>query len=372
MLRLFQSDSINDQLRRMKRAVLIAKQAQPNIEDDDETTVGEFVGAFHADERQSADFAVKVSKLWPAVERRTKVTELSLLTLAQARRTLMLSSAASWHWLGPECAVRARSIVQALAREPTDDSNRPRDGSEEADWLRSLVQDTLLIVRSKKGGTLHAQSYFPASSASPSFAPRSSSFKISSIRGTIIQLEEHVCWEVIPALHQWLDFPHQTDLLGAQFVMHLVQASGNLDVLLLDSVWNTFRAIKTRLLREGRSRHTSLSLDMLTPFLNALASTDLALEGSDVRDLMNSFSQAVAACSVKPPCDIAALSGCIHPANYPLFLPVHASLPRTVRSCTKPRVAASDSLEGTAGHKTLLSLVRQFIPLVQHGIPIAL
>ncbi|KAI0735720.1 hypothetical protein C8Q76DRAFT_573868, partial [Earliella scabrosa] len=47
-------------------------------------------------------------------------------------------------------------------------------------------------------------------------------------------------------IRQWLAFPHLTDLLGAQFVMHLIQASGTLDVLLLDGVWNIFREIKTR------------------------------------------------------------------------------------------------------------------------------
>ncbi|KAI0740912.1 hypothetical protein C8Q76DRAFT_609282 [Earliella scabrosa] len=179
----------------------------------------------------------------------------------------------------------------------TADSNSPRDevATEQADWLCRLVGDTYSIVRSKKGGTLYAQSYFPASSTTPSFAPRAPSFKISSISGTIVHLEERVCWEVIRALRQWLDFPHQTDLLGAQFVMRLIRASGTLDVLLLDGVWNTFRAIKTRILGEAR----------------------------------------------------------------------------TVHSGSKNRASASDSLEPVAGHKTLLSLVRELIPLVQHGIPTA-
>ncbi|KAM5544602.1 hypothetical protein V8D89_001500 [Ganoderma adspersum] len=99
-----------------------------------------------------------------------------------------------------------------------------------------LICDIHKVFHSRKPTTLHAMCYLP---------------EIRDPNQTWA-VRDLVRMEVINILTRWLHFPTTTRRLAAHFIVHLVQITGNIDVLLFKSVWMAHQNIKAIILDDTR------------------------------------------------------------------------------------------------------------------------
>ncbi|KAI0709813.1 hypothetical protein C8Q76DRAFT_798600 [Earliella scabrosa] len=181
--------------------------------------------------------------------------------LAFHRRRLMLCSAAAWYWLNESC----NWLERLTARVYGDVANRVAQDYSAADFLPHL-----------QGADVTGHLARPRV-LEENFAPR-------------------VHTEVLRLLRLWLNFPSHTNMLSAYFVMYVVGAFKNSDVLLLDGVWRTYRTICASILGNWR-KPSAAPLSVLDSFGHAVATSPLADPSSVESQLMSQLSTAIETCS---------------------------------------------------------------------------
>ncbi|KAM5544119.1 hypothetical protein V8D89_002305 [Ganoderma adspersum] len=122
-------------------------------------------------------------------------TDIFSLRIVFKHCAAMLANGVAWQWLYHDCAMRHDALCLC----------------DTIDWLEMLVCD------------IH---------------------KVAHLDG----LADLMRMEVINILTQWLHFPTTTRRLAAHFIVHLVQITGNIDVLLFKSVWMAHQNIKAIIL----------------------------------------------------------------------------------------------------------------------------
>ncbi|KAI0686694.1 hypothetical protein C8T65DRAFT_701054 [Cerioporus squamosus] len=227
------------------------------------TTLSQFLHSFSQDDRALPQFALRCAQMWPCQQSRRRVADLYGLILAVERRTIMLSSAMAWYWLTQDCASDILYDASLLQEDPDC-----LDSSQS--WLSILTRDVWLkLTRQESNRVVQPADYFP--NCPPALTP------LSITRHENDTSPNAVCIQVITLLRHWLNFPTNSELLSAYFVLHLVDVcGGNTDVLLLRGVWRPYKEIKAAVLNMRGQRWSSLRLSHLVPFAEALHDLPIA------------------------------------------------------------------------------------------------
>ena len=213
------SDSLRSELLRFQR-ISTATVYQFSSLREAELALDKFAQAFPM-HSSSPQFPAALMHMWPSYATLLESQELAGLQLAFHQRRLMLCSAAAWYWLLEFCARRCQHIVGQLEDDP-----KCHDRS--TDWLVRLC----MAVRTSVKGRV-AEDY----QAGTFLAHLKGVDKPGRVqRPKVLEADctSRICGNVIRLLRTWLDFPSNTEMLSAYFVMYLVGTSKNSDVLLLD------------------------------------------------------------------------------------------------------------------------------------------
>ena len=278
---MFSLDALKTELRRAQHlqkqlATLTVSEMEPS-----ELGLDDFITAFQGD-TSSPSCAHAVAHMWPKYHRLVATQHLVDLHLNTHRRRIMLCSAAAWYWLTQSCAQRCHVIATRLQSDLTAYTNSD-------DWLERFCSAVYTDVQKRKIGRYRADTFLPGiyGTPSPGYLPRPR------------QLEEdirsRVCDHVIRILRDWLGYPNNTEMLAAYWVMYVVGAFKNTDVLLLQGVWQTHRSIKASILGH-RGKASSIRISMLDPFAQAIKALPLADPQSEECRTLQQFSTAVETC----------------------------------------------------------------------------
>ena len=281
VLELFGTSHLAEELRRFKRiqhaVSLNPKQAQAASE-----LVDDFLMAFETRSSEQ-EFAVAVSRMWPAHRTLRNSEDVVGLQLAVHRRRVMLTAAAAWYWLTQDCVARCRTLVDVLdsSREPTPTPDH---------WLDRLCHRLYVDVVQGTPGSYDAHDFLPTLDGSPTLLEASLSPGSDASASTI------VCENVVRMLRAWLNFPSNVQMLAGHFVMYVVGAFKNPDVLLLNGVWKVYRSTPTSILGRREKAHR-VDVAMMDDFARRLRNLPLADVNSSATAILNQISAAVEECA---------------------------------------------------------------------------
>ncbi len=275
-------------------------------------------------------------------------------TLLVERRRIMLASVAAWHWLNNDCVNHILSVIAHL-----QDSSLP---SPPNNWLSSLTTQIHRAVINHVPLRLEAADFLPHLESSPRAAD------IVPRRNASASLAESVCGYAVTVVRGWLNFPSNTEMLAAYFVLYVLQtAHNNPDILLLHGLWKPYRSIKASVLRcPSWTKHSSLRIDMLDAFAAAIRNIPLANASSEEAQLLTSISAAVHRCDPAAHVAVAQLAHpLLHADSYALSASVAA---HSATVATNP--AAGPSLSGQEkGLRSLTDFILELSPLVATSSP---
>ena len=224
-----------------------------------------------------------ITQLWEWYDVLHRATEVSGLHLALKRRRLMLCNAAAWYWLMEHCSTRCRQILAQLVADGHiyDTSN---------DWFERLVTKIYHDITARRRGQLRRSEFLPHVSGEDvlGIVPRP---RILEEDPT-----ERICNSTIDILRSWLHFPNNKEMLSAYFVIYVVGAFKNIDVLLLNGVWCAYLYVPAQILGIHK-RASLLRIDMLRDFGLAVRALPLARHDSPESSVLHSISQTVEKCS---------------------------------------------------------------------------
>ncbi len=257
---------------------------RPAHVDDPHEDLRKFMDAFTSEASGSA-FHSSMSRMWTSHEVLCASSDLLDLRLNLHRRHLMLCSAAAWYWLVHTCGQRSQAIVAELGADVAR-------FAQSDDWLERLCRDIYENVRLHRKVDVDAGDYFEH-------------LRDQSVRGHIPRphdLEEDITLRVLDLvqsfIQDWLGFPRNAERVRAHFVIYLVGAFRNPDVLVLDGVWKMYREVKARVLQLPRkTKGRYLTVPMLDEFATALSLQPLANPNSPESALMLRISSAIERCA---------------------------------------------------------------------------
>lgn len=331
----------------------------------------QFLQEFGTADRSLPTFALHCAQMWSCHAAHTVSLDMAGLTIAMERRSIMLASASAWYWLMQDCASDILRDASLLQDDSSCLNNSPH-------WLTQLTRDVFMKL-SRRGSDrlVHPSKYFPN--------PPSSFHATHVARHKNDSSPNAVCGQVITLLRRWLNFPTNTELLAAYFVLHLVDiCGGNMDILLLRGVWRPYREIKSAVLNMSGSRWSSLRLSHLKPFVAAFRCLPLANELSLERDVLDQISVAITQCTPHIPSfvNVAPMLK-LMPGPYPLTsnnIPATALsgsgsmpvLPETTSTTSFPSSSLPAHVPSSDHHSGLESLVQfihDLVPLAQGKPP---
>ncbi|KAI0741499.1 hypothetical protein C8Q80DRAFT_1123386 [Daedaleopsis nitida] len=163
-------------------------------------------------------------------------------------------------------------------------------------YLRPLVgklcSSIYKAVHERRRATLYAKDFIPN-------LPQTAQALKPGIFVRPVTLEQDfsacVCGNVVALLRLWLSFPNNTEMLAGYFVLHLMCAFKNSDVLLLDGVWPTYRAVKASILGQ-KIKATAICAEMLPPFANALQALPLTETKSQEAYTLHVLTETINCC----------------------------------------------------------------------------
>ncbi|KAI0688832.1 hypothetical protein C8Q76DRAFT_788245 [Earliella scabrosa] len=279
VLDIFALDSLRRQLRRYQK-LEHRMTSMPSSSSSSELPINDFSRALCGDQ-SSTSFVQAVASMWQSYKTMKAASDVAELHLASVRRELMLCNAAAWYWLTQHCAARCRTIVAELIKNRA--AFKDSDG-----WLERLCSHVLCDLAGRRAGPYqyHAREYLPQ-------------LPMESKHGTVsrpVHLEEdfgpRVCENVVRLLR-----PNNTEMLCEYFVMYIVAAFKNIDVLLLDGVWQAYRHIKASILGPNSTvKAPQLRVSHLHPFAAALTSLSLVTPTSQEAQTMDHISEIIERC----------------------------------------------------------------------------
>lgn len=221
--------------------------------------------------------------MWSSYEEQKTVADIADLQLAAHRRRIMLCNAAAWYWLTQSCVQRCRAIVAALIL----DSNAYATSDH---WLERLCTAVYTDLKKRRKADYKPEQFIPNLPGTPQLGHVPRPRRVDPEK-----ISELVCELVTGMLRNWLSFPNNTEMFAAYFILYVVCALRNSDVLLLDGVWRTYRSVKAAVLGEKR-KAASVRIQMLEPFASAVQSLPLARQDSEEALIMRNISEIVESC----------------------------------------------------------------------------
>ena len=169
------------------------------------------------------------------------------------------------------------------------------------------------------------------------------------------------CNELVALLAQWLHFPTNTRRVSAAFVTRLVEVTGNVDILLLNTVWHAHQSvISTVLCCKGKKR-TALTIDLLDPFFLTLDDYPISDPSSEDRRVLSDISQAVDLCCRR----LQLHSSWTSTANIDILF-------RTAKDLfvpIAPDAGVTQDYGFQGGLESILRFIRTLLPIVQSNPP---
>nr|VWP00080.1 Phospholipid-transporting ATPase (EC [Ganoderma boninense] len=194
----------------------------------------------------------------------------------------MLYSATAWSWLTRDCVARIQEIISAIDRDAAAFASS-------SDWLAVLVRDVFAKVQQGGPAAYQASRYLPWIES-----PSRTTSAYTSIRQQS-DAAAHTSKTVLHLLRKWLCFPNNTSLLASYFVIHVLNAFKNADVLMLPGVWGAYRSVQASILGTNK-RSSSLQLEMLDPFVRAIQQLPLSESQTEERRAMEEISAILDKC----------------------------------------------------------------------------
>ncbi|KAI0730681.1 hypothetical protein C8Q76DRAFT_690725 [Earliella scabrosa] len=284
ILDIFSLAALQQELRRFKKLERRLSADKGSAVCAPETAMTDFAEAMHGDQ-SSTVFADAVTKMWRRYKALKVASDIADLHLAAHRREIMLSNAAAWYWLTQRCSTQCRQFAAQLSSGSAPCSDCP-------DWIQLLCRDVHADVTAEQEGTYHPHRYLPnmPPTRPPSILPSPSLQKDGDVASVV---SEHV----ITLLRDWLEFPNNTEMLSGYYVMYVVAAFKNIDVLLLDGIWRGYRYVKASILGEHSTlKAPHLRVAHLLPFVTALTSLPLAAATSAEARTLEEISEVVERC----------------------------------------------------------------------------
>lgn len=237
-----------------------------------------FLCSLHPSSAFCSSFANGIAKTWRACRAQRANADLLDLCARLERRQIMLVKSAAWVWLLRTCYPAVEELATRLHSDP-------HSLDDVSDWISSLVRDVYLTMNTHRSADFTRPQYLPHI---PS--PSTHSFHVSKERVGPACIVDRVTKFVQKTIRDWLEFPHNTDMLSGFFVFHLLSAVGNPDVLLIPEIWTLHSCIKTKVLRLPYKRHSSLSLADLDPFIHTISSHPISRPTSEEACMLRNFS----------------------------------------------------------------------------------
>ena len=214
-----------------------------------------FISHYQTNSTCSPEFVYEFHHIWSALDNQGSALEFASLQVALERRLYMVANAIAWRWLTKDCVAH----VQQLAMQLQQNVQALRSST---DWFARIVRDIYQAYRANRSVSLIARNYLP---------DLSDPDQVWNVRRTSHATTEGLtallCSEVVDLLARWLHFPTNTRRLCAAFTTSLVDATGNMDVLLLAGVWRAHQTIITTILDCKGRRQERLRTEMLNPFI---------------------------------------------------------------------------------------------------------
>ncbi|KAI0744318.1 hypothetical protein C8Q80DRAFT_1272878 [Daedaleopsis nitida] len=167
---------------------------------------------------------------------------------------------------------------------------------------------------------------------------------------------------VLSIIRQWLDFPNNTAMLSAYFVICIVGTFKNSDVLLFDGIWETYRSVSKSILGK-KQRPQDARVSTLQPFANALLGLPLLQPQSTEAAIMRDYSATIEQCFPGLRAWMDSSICCIHGGASPSS-PLAGDL-----DLPTPPPALPLSCPQAAGLDDLLAFAIHLLPIA-HGCPI--
>ncbi|PIL25515.1 hypothetical protein GSI_12426 [Ganoderma sinense ZZ0214-1] len=192
----------------------------------------EFLNQYESASRFSPELAYALDRVWPSLRDHARALQCFDLRIALERRRYMLANAIAWRWLTEDCVARCKDIISLLV---VDAQGLQRS----TDWFTRLVRDIFQSYRARCAATLHARDYLPNISNPDQVWDLRGYHRAASCPIAML-----TCDEVLDLLACWLHFPTNTRRISATFVTRLVEVTGNVDILLLNTVWHAHQTVQ--------------------------------------------------------------------------------------------------------------------------------
>ncbi|KAI1783259.1 hypothetical protein LXA43DRAFT_1067802 [Ganoderma leucocontextum] len=285
LLESFSMKALQMQLARYTNVVASVAQSISDCTSDSRA-IDDFINQYQSTSRSSPQFVYALDRIWPALYNHDRALQCLDLRIALERRRHMLTNAMAWRWLTEDRVAKGNQIAARLC----DDPQCLQDST---DWFTRLVRDVYQSYLAQCAVSLCAKDYLPdLHDPDQVWDVRS-----GPARAFTCPIMTITCDEVVDLLAAWLHFPNNTSRISAAFVTRLVQSTGNIDILLLDQVWNAHQTVISTVLGCKGRRLQNLTVDMLSPFSNALEAHAIANRTSDEAKLLSDISRAVELCS---------------------------------------------------------------------------